>query len=368
MNKKDLQRLEGLMLLVLLHKTHNKRLSASVVGISVDTLTKYLNFLEIDIGATLQKKHKNCCHLTSTANELIAKLKSLNIENWSIGNNTINMFDIKNIRGMFYLKAISFFGNKRNASLALATSIETINMYIGHLQKSLQIPLMYCDNQGSYLTSAATAIIIKFDRITNFIKSVMRKKSPHDRTIRLALEKGINISIDSFHQTTSQDIIVFTDNPDLYTDDWDIAISFSEPDTQDIIIFYKHTISCGFFTSNEYITNFGEPKDIEDIKKIHIVLDCRNKPYANENYYNFIDNCQKTKFIENSKVSLLDTVKYGGGICLAPLVIPRDNLVYLKHIPCNIEATIYLYIHKSFSNIAKYKQALDSYREILEHL
>ena len=42
MNKKDLQRLEGLLLLTLLHKTKNKRLSASVLGISVDTLTKYI--------------------------------------------------------------------------------------------------------------------------------------------------------------------------------------------------------------------------------------------------------------------------------------------------------------------------------------
>ena len=61
MNKRDLQRLEGLLLLALLHKTKNKRLSASVVGISVDTLTKYINFLEDDIGEKLQLNHKNSC-------------------------------------------------------------------------------------------------------------------------------------------------------------------------------------------------------------------------------------------------------------------------------------------------------------------
>ena len=61
MNKRDLQRLEGLLLLILLNKTKSKRLSASVIGISVDTLTKYINFLENDIGAKLQEPHKNGC-------------------------------------------------------------------------------------------------------------------------------------------------------------------------------------------------------------------------------------------------------------------------------------------------------------------
>lgn len=366
MNKRDLQRLEGLLLLILLNKTKSKRLSASVIGISVDTLTKYINFLENDIGAKLQEPHKNGCFLTSKANELITKLKNLDIENWTVRSNKINIFDIKNVRGIFYLKAISFYRNKRNASQKLATSIETINLYIDYLQNALQVPLLYSDSHGTFLTDEGTAIIIKFDRINSFIKYIISQKATHNNNIRLALEKGINLSVNSLNEASSQDIIVFTDNPDLHTDEWDIAISFSKPHEKCLIIPYTRKIHCGFFASSEYMTNFGTPRDIDDVKNNHLVLDGRNQSYANENYCDFIDDCKKTKFIKNPNIALLDMVEYGAGICLIPLIIPKSNLVYLEHIPCNVEATLYLSIHKSFNNIPKYRQAIAHYQEMLE--
>ena len=177
MNKKDLQRLEGLLLLSLLHKTKNKRLSASIVGISVDTMTKYISFLENDIGTKLHLNRKNSCTFTSKGNELITKLKNLDIENWKVNNKRINLFDLKIIRGIFYLKAVSLYRNKRNTSQILATSIDTINLYINHLQTSLQSELIKCDTQGSYLTNDGFSIIFKFDRITKFINFLIKQKT-----------------------------------------------------------------------------------------------------------------------------------------------------------------------------------------------
>ena len=365
MNKKDLQRLEGLLLLTLLHKTKNKRLSASVIGISVDTLTKYIAFLENDVGTKLHINNKNSCTLTSKANELVSKLKNLDIENWEVNNKRINLFDLKNIRGIFYLKAISLYGNKRNASQMLATSIETINLYIDYLQNSLQVTLMKCDTQGSYLTNDGFSIIFKFDRITKFINFLIKQKNAKDSTIRLALEKGIDLSINSFNNSSAQDITVFVDNPDLHSNDWDIAISFSEPQSDNLVVFYKRKIDCGFFASTDYLANFGTPLDLDDVKKNHIMLDGRTRPYADKNYCEFIDDCQNTRFIENSNIAILDMVSYGAGICLVPLTIPRNNLIYLDHLSCHAEATLYLSIHKSFNNIPKYRQAISGYRDIL---
>ena len=365
MNKKDLQRLEGLLLLTLLHKTKNKRLSASVIGISVDTLTKYINFLENDIGAKLQINNKNSCVFTSKANELIIKLKNLDIENWEINNKKINLFDLKNIRGIFYLKAISLYGNKRNAAQMLATSVETINLYIDYLQNSLQAELMKCDTQGSYLTNDGFAIIFKFDRINKFINYLIKHKYTKDKTIRLALERGINISINSLKTSTTQDITVFVDNPDLHSNDWDIAIIFSQPQSDNLVVFYKRKVSCGFFASTDYLNNFGTPQNLDDIKQNHVVLDGRTRPYADKNYCDFVDDCQNTRFIENSNIAILDMVSCGAGICLVPLTIQKNNLVYLKHLPCHAEATLYLTIHKSFNNIQRYRQAMNDYRQIL---
>lgn len=365
MNKRDLQRLEGLLLLTLLHKTKNKRLSASIIGISVDTLSKYINHLEDDIGTKLQINHKNSCKFTSKANELVSKLKNLDIENWEVGNKKINLFDLKNIRGIFYLKAISLYGNKRNTSQMLATSIETINLYIDYLQNSLQTSLLKCDTQGSYLTNDGALIIFKFDRISKFINILIKQKINDEHNIRLALEKGINISINSLNYPSIQDITIFADNPDLHFDDWDIAICFSKPQSDDLSVFYKRKISCGFFASIDYLNIFGTPCDLEDIKKNHVVLDGRTRAYADRNYCDFVDDCQNTRFIENANIALLDMVNYGVGICLAPITIPQNNLVHLKHLNCKAEATLYLITHKSFNHIPKYRQAMDHYRDVL---
>ena len=365
MNKRDLQRLEGLLLLNLLYKTKNKRFCASVIGISVDTLTKYINFLEDDIGTKFLYNHKNSCTFTQKGSELISKTKTLDIENWELENKKINIFDLKNIKGIFYLKAISFFGNKRNASLMLATSVETINLYIDYLQNSLQIPLMKCDNQGSYLTDSGTIITLKFDRITKFLDHLIKQKCQQNNHIRLALEKDIDIAINSFCDHINQDITVFKDNPDLHPDDWDIAISFFKPLSDNMVINHIKKIKCGFFASVEYLSNFGMPKNLDDIKQNHLVIDGRMLPFADKSYCEFIDDCRNTRFVDNSNIAILDTASYGGGICLAPLTTARNNLVYLEHLNCNIEANLYLFIHKSFCCIPKYQQAMSNYREAL---
>lgn len=368
MNKKDLQRLEGLLLLSLLHKTKNKRLSASIVGISVDTMTKYISFLENDIGTKLHLNRKNSCTFTSKGNELITKLKNLNIENWKVNNKRINLFDLKIIRGIFYLKAVSLYRNKRNASQILATSIDTINFYINHLQTSLQSELIKCDTQGSYLTNDGFSIIFKFDRITKFINFLIKQRYNRDKIIRLAIEKGINLSINTSNSSPVQDIIVFVDNPDLHTDDWDIAISFSKPQSDNLIVSYKRKVNCGFFASIDYLNNYGIPDNLSDIKKNHIILDGRTRPYADDKYCEFIDECENTRFIESANIAILDMVSYGVGICLVPLTIPRNDLIFLEHLSYSAEATLYLITHKSFNNIPKYRKAIDGCRKILDSI
>ena len=238
-------------------------------------------------------------------------------------------------------------------------------MYIGYLQNSLQLPLMNCDNQGSYLTNEGAIIIIKFDRIINFINHLIKQKYNTNKNIRLALEKGIDISASVLNDHSYQDITVFTDNPDLHLSEWDIAIGFSKPQSENVIVFYSRKIKCGFFASIDYLSNFGTPKDLEDVKKNHLILDGRNRSYADKNYCEFIDDCQNTRFIENSNIAILDTVVHGSGLCLAPLSIPRNNLVYLEHLSCNAEATLYLYVHKPFTCISRYRQAMDNYRKAL---
>ena len=206
---------------------------------------------------------------------------------------------------------------------------------------------------------------MKFDRIAKFINHLIEQKYNTNKYIRVAFEKDIVIPASSFTIIADQDITVFSNNPNLHVNEWDIAISFSEPNSDNLIVYYTRKVKCGFFASIEYLSKFGMPKNIEDIKQNHLVIDGRNQPYADKNYCDFIDECQNTKFIENLDIAIPDTVSYGCGICLVPLTIPRNNLVYLDHISSNAEATLHLSIHKSFNCIPKYRQAMNTYRDVL---
>ena len=54
-------------------------------------------------------------------------------------------------------------------------------------------------------------------------------------------------------------------------DDWDIAISFSKPQSDNLIVSYKRKVNCGFFASIDYLNNYGIPDNLSDIKKNHII-------------------------------------------------------------------------------------------------
>ena len=55
---------------------------------------------------------------------------------------------------MLFLLAVTQHANKRRASEALSTSVDTINKYIDNLEHDLNLKLLYSDSRGTNLTES----------------------------------------------------------------------------------------------------------------------------------------------------------------------------------------------------------------------
>lgn len=366
-NKRNLKCLEGLLLLISLYKTESKRQTASIMELSVDTVNKYIASLEADVGTKLLINFRHNCVLTAKGIELVNRAMGVYTENWLINQKNFNLLNLKTLRGIFYLKAIAVHRNKRNASQMLAASVETINSYIEYLEKFLNISLMQSDNQGSYPTFSGKKILLKFDKLLEILSFIYQTgQANKEQKIRLALSYDINADIVAAkEENISQDIMIFADDPNLHSEDWDIAITYSEPIATDLSIILQRKIPCGFFASQEYLNRFGCPKDIYDIQQNHRILDGSLRPYADRKYRSLIQNCQKICPIANSSIILPDMARYGAGICIVPMTISQNDLIYLDNLSCEAKATLYLSAHKTIKDSPKYQTAINNCRQRL---
>ena len=368
LTKRNLKCLEGLLLLISLSQTASKRKTAAAVDVSVDTVSKYIVFLEACLGCKLLISHHNCL-LTSQAKELVVKSRDLYTKNW-LPTKSFNLLNLKNLRGVFYLKAIAFYGNKRLAAQMLASSIETINIYLEALEKTLGCSLMRTDNRGSYPTFTARKILLKCDALFNILPYFRNAhKLDPGRHIRLALAREIDAAfVAAETEYAEQDIMVFADDPNLHTDDWDIALTYSEPQAPDLDIILQKKIPCGFFASQEYLNECGIPKNLLDMQQNHRILDGSFRPYADKKYRHLMQNCCKTCTVGNLNILLTDMARCGSGICVVPLTISQTNLIYLDELPCEASATLYLSVHKGLKNLPPFQNALRNYRHMLAQI
>ena len=97
LTKRSLKCLEGLLLLISLSGTASKRKTAAQMEISVDTVTKYVVFLEACLGCKLLINHHNCT-LTAKAKELVEKSRNIYAGNWLPAKQDFNLLNLKNLK------------------------------------------------------------------------------------------------------------------------------------------------------------------------------------------------------------------------------------------------------------------------------
>lgn len=81
----------------------------------------------------------------------------MSFKNYTSGDDggMITKRDINSIESLLLLLAVTQHSNKRKASEALNTSVDTINKYIDNLEQDLSLKLLYSDSRGTNLTEMA---------------------------------------------------------------------------------------------------------------------------------------------------------------------------------------------------------------------
>ena len=245
--KRGLKRLEAVISLIFLANTASRQKTAYILGISVDTLAHYLSFLESDMKIEVFQGQHNCS-LSEKARNIVTTVATFFDFNYGKHQIPINL---KNLRSLFYLNAIFLCGNKRKASQKLSASVETINLYIENLETIIGKSLIFTNNKGSFLTPAGEHLIRKFNMLVNEVEHLYKTFAPAKiKKVRLALSREIDAAILLESQDNIlQDIMTFADDPNMHTEDWDIAFTYSEPTDDDLVIITKKEVSCGFFAS-----------------------------------------------------------------------------------------------------------------------
>ncbi len=361
-NKRILKMLEGILVLITINTTKSKRQTAYNLGISVDTVSSYIMFLENEIGHCLIMNQQHHSEATPKGKYIISQFK--NIFSANIGDKNINFSNLKILKSMFYLKALSEFKNKRNTMQNLSASIETINLHIDKLEEVFNTSLATSNNNGSVITPFGNLILQEFDKLLDALQCVL-KKCVMNTKIRLALSSRINFSPASIWQFSLHNVVIFNNDPCLHPNDWDIAITYAKPIIKDIKILFQRKVNCGFFASSEYLQHHGKPKDLNDIKQNHFVLTSDYVPFADETYKRIINGCKNIHHLHSAHVLISDAARFGGGICIIPVTSKLENLVHLDYLQCDIESYIYLTAHKNCSSIPYYRDAVETYKRLI---
>ena len=76
-NRKDIQNIEGLFMIAAVIEHESKRKAAEAIGASVDTINKYINYVEEELGFRLIISSGRGCKLTSEGKNIIKNVSSI---------------------------------------------------------------------------------------------------------------------------------------------------------------------------------------------------------------------------------------------------------------------------------------------------
>ncbi len=144
-------------------------------------------------------------------------------------------------------------------------------------------------------------------------------------------------------------------------DEFDMAVLFHKPAIKALNIKQEYTLRFGLFASKEYLTNFGYPKDFQDLQKNHKICNRENYGAFWKSWEKLIKKATFITSVTNSSALLLSMIKGGIGIGLLPVgtASKEADLVELKNIKTNYSMKFWLVVRRDLENSEKIKALSD---------
>lgn len=275
--------------------------------------------------------------------------------------------DINTIESLLLFMAVTQHSNKRKASEALNTSVDTINKYIDNLEQDLSLKLLYSDSRGTNLTENGRKILASAEQITDIIHSMYSATientdalSDCSGKVRVAMSLGINANLrpgyvrDFFDRYPDISVIstVTPEAPKLDDMTYDIALTNRKPTSPNVVVIREIKVEYGFFASPEYLDAHGYPIDFDEMIAAHRIL----------------TTADSADYISGSHNSLVALVHAGLGIAALPLFYKREGLVCLDNLFCESSLKFYLCAHKNVKDIPRVRAVINFYTAMLDKI
>ncbi len=291
--------------------------------------------------------------------------------------------DINTIESLLLFMAVTQHSNKRKASEALNTSVDTINKYIDNLEQDLSLKLLYSDSRGTNLTENGRKILASAEQITDIIHSMYSATientdalSDCSGKVRVAMSLGINANLrpgyvrDFFDRYPDISVIstVTPEAPKLDDMTYDIALTNRKPTSPNVVVIREIKVEYGFFASPEYLDAHGYPIDFDEMIAAHRILTTADSADYISGWKDTLKKARFVNFNTTSHNSLVALVHAGLGIAALPLFYKREGLVCLDNLFCESSLKFYLCAHKNVKDIPRVRAVINFYTAMLDKI
>ena len=295
------------------------------------------------------------------------------------GNYMFSKRDLMNLESVIMLSSVDENSGKKKASLALNTSVDTINKYIDNLEAELGVKLLSSNEKGSSLTLNGQKIIGFASKIKECLSDIYKVVSIDGDVrgeVRIARDKNISSRFQSksfFKLSESYpNLKIICDLvegiPDMNSMLYDMALSYGVPNCNDIVVIASKRQRFGFYASDTYLLKYGRPQDFDDLLQKHrLVLDnqlCQRIKGGKD----ILRKANQIAYVSNSCIDAYEVIRNGEGIGIMPIDFIDNQVNFLENIPCESISDIYLIAHRSTKDIPKVRVVLDYYKELISNL
>lgn len=188
-----------------------------------------------------------------------------------------NLLDRVNWDDLHVLRNVADAVSLRRAALDLGLSVNTVRSRIARLETALNTTMFARDRHGFHITAEGRTVLSVANEIRSISAGLPAGQGNNilvrHGEIRICASEGVG----TFWLTprlpelkmSLPDIVVslhsFVDQKQIKPGDYDIAIGFERPDDPEVIVAKLATLHFMPFASEQYIRQFGMPKNLDDM-------------------------------------------------------------------------------------------------------
>ena len=273
-----------------------------------------------------------------------------------------------NMEAGFCLLAIQNTGSKTKAAKILNMSIDTLSKRIEQLEHEKGELLLVKDGRGTTLTPKAKEIVEKTIKVQDIFSDVVA-----DFSSKVRGEVVISRSLVTSHLLfVWNDLVEFYDqNPNInikaiVVDDFnvidasiDIGIDYMPPLYSEYTVLLQQKINYDFFASNEYIKNYGNPENLEDLLENHRIIAVMNGDNYCKEWKKIHKKAKNICYETNHSFALREMMKKGVGIALMPSSFEDENCKKLNILSAPLVMSIYIFANKKTKDTKRVRSFID---------